>query len=703
MTQDITKYFRIEGAQLLERIGQALLELDKGNDPQQQVAALLRHVHTLKGAARVVKVTAVAEVAHAMEDVMAPFRHATDPLPREVIDRLLADVDVMEAHLRALTAEVAVDVPDAPGVKDARAAPGVPAANLGADAQRGDLTQLSRPDLSEVDALLEQVEGVTATLSGADAAFAELAALRSWLDVLGRRLSAPSREGRDGPRATHELLALTRRMEELSRGVERAFRDHVDHVERGLGEVRTAAEALRLAPVERVAASLERAVRDAARAQGKDVSLSLTGGDVRLDVNVLFAMREALVQLVTNAVVHGVELPDERGRAGKPKAGQIRLEVTRAGSRVVFACHDDGRGLNVEAVRSRLQARGVKLAVDDDNLAELLQWLPRAGISTASAVTDSAGRGVGLDVVREVAARLLGELRVQTWAGRGFRVELDVPVSVAAFEALSVEAAEVSVMLPMDAIVRCERFEQDSLTQQPEGAVVTHEGRLIPFYPLAALWTQDVSRHEHSRALLVVRAEDELVALGVERIQGTRPITMRPLPVSAVVQPAIAGVTLDSTGKPMLVIDPMGISQQARAYRRGAAGRGFGVPKREVPRVLVVDDSLTTRMMEQSILESAGYHVDLAVSAEDALQRVKQQSYSLFLVDVEMPGMDGFTFVAQTRADADLRRTPAVLVSSRSDPEDLERGRAAGAAGYVIKSRFDQRELLALIERLIAT
>ncbi len=677
MTQDPYRYFRIEAAELLERIGQALLDLDRGTAPGERMPALLRQLHTLKGAARVVKLSVIADAAHRMEDELAPYRNEGTVLSRDVIDRLLAQADEIGRHVKALDQAAAATT--SPQTRIVEPTPAT--------------ISIGRQDTSEVDALLEHIDGAVATLATTTPVFSDLSALRARIELLVRQIAAPSRDVQRPVGA--ELHGQARRIEELSRAIEDAFRDRVDQMERDLAEIRTAAEAMRLIPARRLVSALERAARDTARSLGKDVVLQSTGSDVRLDGDVLLAVQEALVQVVTNAVVHGVETPAERTRAGKPAIGTILLDVKRIGGRVVFTCQDDGRGLDVDGVRHALHDKGIH-APSADDVAQMLALLPGTGVSTATQVTHSAGRGVGLDVVRDVATRLGGTLRIHTDRGLGFRVELDVPLSVASFDALGVEAVGVPALLAMESILRCERLGERAVTQTDDGYAIAFQGRMIPYVPLAALWTSDRAQHERSRAVLVLATNSDPIAVGVERLRGSRPATMRPLPPGAVSSPAIAGASLDSLGNPVVVLDANGMAQLVRVYRPGRHATS-----RAVHRVLVIDDSLTTRMMEQSILESAGYHVDLAVSAEDALARLERESYHLFLVDVEMPGMDGFSFVAQTRADPRLRHIPAVLVSSRSHPEDLARGTAVGASGYMIKSRFDQRELLSLIERLI--
>jgi two-component system, chemotaxis family, sensor kinase CheA len=195
----------------------------------------------------------------------------------------------------------------------------------------------------------------------------------------------------------------------------------------------------------------------------------------------------------------------------------------------------------------------------------------------------------------------------------------------------------------------------------------------------------------------VIAAGGALAAVGVDRLLGTGTVVVRPLPARADVDAVVAGASLDSEGHPQLVLDPDGLVAAAR-HDRAAASEADVRPR--LP-LLVVDDSLTTRMLEQSILESAGYEVDLAVSAEQALEKAKTRTYGLFVVDVEMPGMDGFQFVARTRADPALRDTPAILVTSRGAPEDQQRGREAGARAYIVKGEFDQGHLLRIIRELV--
>jgi two-component system chemotaxis sensor kinase CheA len=355
--------------------------------------------------------------------------------------------------------------------------------------------------------------------------------------------------------------------------------------------------------------------------------------------------------------------------------------------------------VDLEAVRAKARAKGLSEA-EADRLGrdDLVRLLLAGGISTSAAVTEVSGRGIGLDVVSEAATRLGGDVRVDTEAGRGTTIELDVPHAVAAFEALEVDAGQRRMLLPLDAVASTRRVDPREIHVGADGDVVTIDGAVVPFVPLAAVLdgsTIDLTAGVPC-TLVMVAAGERVVAVGVDRLLGTSGVVARPLPELVRNTPLVSGTAFDAEGNPRLVLAPDALVAEAVSGTR----RARAAEPRAIDPILVVDDSLTTRMLEQSILESAGYLVEVATSAEEGLDVARRVPHSLFLVDVEMPGMDGFTFVAQTRADAALRATPAILVSSRNAPEDLERGFGAGASAYITKGEFDQGVLLERVREL---
>jgi two-component system chemotaxis sensor kinase CheA len=219
----------------------------------------------------------------------------------------------------------------------------------------------------------------------------------------------------------------------------------------------------------------------------------------------------------------------------------------------------------------------------------------------------------------------------------------------------------------------------------------------MPFVALARMLDKN-ARPAATGSAVVIEAGGRMAAIGVERLRGTANIVFRSLPDMTPAAAVIAGASLDADGNPQLVLDPENLVAEAERFAHGHSDQRA----RTAP-VLVIDDSLTTRMLEQSILESAGFEVDLATSAEEGLEIARRKRYSLFLVDVEMPGMDGFSFIERIRADDELHSIPAILVTSRNEPEDLRRGKEVGAQDYVVKSEFNQALLLQRIRELVAS
>ena len=680
MASDPYRYFRPEARDLVDQCAKGILEIEKSGTSATAIQRLLRLAHTLKGAARVVKQSDIAERAHAIEDALSPFRNCADAIAREQIDAILSHLDEIGSQIVTLAPADTADGPDA----------GKPS--------RDDGAQTVRTDVAETDAVLDGIAETHGLLTGLRTAAQRVEQARHLADLLLAQLPHGTADhDRPSGGSPHHLHAVGEELRRSLGGVESNLGATVDRMDRELHQLRDAAERLRLAPVGNLFVALERTARDIAQALGKQVTFAGKGGDIRLDSHVIETVRGALIQIVRNAVAHGIEADGERKAAGKPESGRVTVEVSRRGRRIVFECRDDGRGVDLDAVRRAAVQRGLlDPAAKDLGAADLVRVLLGGGISTSKTVTDVSGRGIGLDIVRETIARLGGEVAVRTDPGIGTTFELAIPPSLASMEALIVEAGGHPAAIPLDAVRRTLRIAAADISRAAPGASILYEQKAIAFIPLStaldgARWPAD-----RNWTTVVVAGAGSLAAIGVDRLLGTSRIVVRPLPEQLAASPIMAGALLDAESNPQLVLDPDGL---VAAAQRGDTGQRDPTPQRRP--LLVVDDSLTTRMLERSILESAGYEVDDAVSAEEALDVVRRKPYALILVDVEMPGMDGFTFVERIRSDPILRGIPAILVTSRAAPEDRRRGRDAGAQGYIVKSEFDQAELLAMIKPLM--
>lgn len=668
MAPDRYKYFRIEAAELLEALSRGVLAFERSPSDASAIAPLLRHAHTLKGAARVVRQLEIADAAHALEDELTALQTGHSIAH---VDGLLRLLDSVRDRLNSLAA---------PNAKEASAlTPQAPVV-------RADVTQLVevRDGIAEALADLATLRHESARL-GALRELAELIERQS----LTRRLTAVQHyEALLGGihASVSELLSSIKRMD-------RHFSTTLDRVNRELQQTLTAAEQVQLVSAHSIFDSLARAVRDAGAELGKAVRFESAGGDVKLDGHVLDVVQRALLHLVRNAVAHGIEAPELRAKVGKPSEGRVELSVFRVDHRLCFRCQDDGQGIDLKRVSGALLAQGHQIESTDD--AAVLELLLHGGITTASSVNNIAGRGIGMAAIREAVESVGATIHLENTPGMGARFDLLVPSTLASVSGLEVALAEQAAIIPLHHVRKTLAFTAESLVKNGKAVQLRDGMELVPYAPLGRLMG---SRKDSTvpRMFVLLEISNHRFAVGVNQVLGCETRVMRRLPEEVPPSPCVDGAVLDARGAPILVLNVSGLAEAVGRFEmEHSTARAAPDP------ILIIDDSLTTRMLEQSILQSAGYRVELATSAERALELASSHRYSLFLVDVEMPGMDGFTFVETTRRDEALRQVPCILVSSRAAPADLERGKTAGASAYLVKDQFDQRELLRHVRAIL--
>jgi two-component system chemotaxis sensor kinase CheA len=463
---------------------------------------------------------------------------------------------------------------------------------------------------------------------------------------------------------------------------------------------------VRMLPFAEACQGLDRMVRDLAHALGKEVELVIEGGDVELDRSVLEGLKDPLRHLVRNAIDHGAQPPEERRAEGKDPRVRLTVGAVLRGAEVEVVVADDGRGIDLEALRQTVRKRRLPEPADERELVRVI-FLP--GFSTSRLITDVSGRGVGLDVVKSRVEALHGTVDVSFTPGQGTRFTLAVPLTLTTLRVLLVSAAGQTFALVNTHAQKLVRVDPGEFRPLEGRAMLPLGGTPVPVASLAetlGLPAGGAARAAGSSAktaAVVVAAGDRRVAFLVDELLAEQEVVVKSLGARIRRMRYVSAATILPSGQIALVLNTTNLVRralaQAPAVQAGEAADQ--APVRTRKRVLVVDDSVTTRTLEKSILEAAGYEVTVAADGAAAWQVLQEHGADLLVSDIDMPRMDGFTLTETVRGSKRFHDLPVVLVTARATEEDRARGIAVGADAYLGKSAFDQKNLLETIAQLL--
>ncbi len=673
----------------------------------ERLAALFRTVHVIKGSSRSASVRAIEVACHQLETRLGRARESGGELSRELFALFFATADALgdaQKRLRAgqslaggpldqILAQLEAGAGGARTIDAAAAA----AASVAPEAARAAAGSL-RVAAEKLDALVARAAEVLIAQRRVESRDEELAALQD--TVLALVDATRRRDGESGKRETLAPLAerVARDVDRLAaamradwRALARATRPLDDDVRRA-----------RMVPFVEACRGLERAVRDLAVASHKEARVIIEGGDVELDRALIENLRDPLLQLVRNAIDHGIEPPAARQAAGKPAAGTVTVRAEVSGTSVRVIVRDDGGGLDRESIAAQARKKGLPEPAGERELQRLLF---QPGFSTARIITDISGRGVGLDVVRTQVEALHGTIEVASDAGRGVTFTLVLPLTLTTLRALVVVAGGQTFAVALSAVERIVRFSADEVRSIETREMLTLDGWPVPVLPLAAALGLPPSeaRPGGMAAAVVLAAERERVAFLVDELVNEQDVVLKRFGARLKRVRFLSGATLLPSGVVALILNApelvAGSVQRPVAASLEAQLRAAPGEKRR--RIVLADDSVTTRALEKSILEGAGYEVLAAVDGAEAWRLLQDHGADLVVTDVEMPRMDGFALTEAIRRSPRFRDLPVVLVTALEREPDRARGLDAGANAYLVKSSFDQRNLLAAIAQLI--
>jgi chemotaxis protein histidine kinase CheA len=682
----------------LERLSADLVAIESGGAGEDVREEVARELHTLKGEARLVGLGALSTLAHRLEDLYTAVRGRE--VDRDVFDVLLAGVDVLTLLLEAPSEGALAE--DAEARVARRRATDI-----------GDTLRVDSRQLHQLTRMVGELTQDQRRRERGERRLRELSeTFQHELAKLADAVSENAARNGHEPALAEVLAAQQLLRSDLHAALGELCEQHFDEGLR-IGLLEERLRELRMRPLALLFQTLPRAVRDLARELGKEVELELRGAAVALDQRVLDGIREPLLHLVRNAVDHGIESPEERRRGGKDEQARLTVTAAQSGAQVTLTVTDDGAGVDpARIVRLAVERRAVSAAeAAGMSREERLRLIFQHGFSTRDEATELSGRGVGLDVVRRRVESLGGSVRVRSDRGRGTRFDLVMPVSMVLQRLLVVSAGEHRLAVPALAVVRIVRAAPGDIRTAAGNEVYPHESSVLPIVDLAGLLGTVSSPHDppggtaagnESAGVLLVLLEHEQawVALKVREALGEEALVHHRIDPFLDAQRLIVATAVGSDGRMVLILNVAELFDQARTGLRGRRARRA---EKERHTVLVAEDSQLTRVMLAEILQGRGCEVLEAAHGREAIEMAAAQCPDLILLDLDMPVMNGFDTLAALRAAPPTDTVPVVVLSGRGSEEDMARCAELGADAYLIKSSFQETELLATLERFLSS
>jgi len=757
--------FRIEADEHLSAMSSLLVEMEKTSDARKRAGVIeniFREAHSLKGAARSVSMTEIEAICQSLESVFAVMKRNEIALSAELYDLLHETVDSLRRLLSAGRVECTADEKTKGAKlirKLAEASKGIMAEAGSKDqgsgvrdqAEDGEKPRSEEPIFSahpagietvristtKLDSLLLQAEELLSVKLAAGQQAADLldinATLGLWKkewekiypDVRTTRKLIEKNGGQNLGKSNGQLKrllgflewneihvkslegklgALAKAVEYNNRSQGRMLDDLLDDMKR-----------VSMLPFSSLLEIFPKLVRDLSREQGKDIELVVRGREVEIDRRILEEMKDPLIHLVRNCIDHGIEIPKERIKKKKPVQGTIVIAISPKDSNSIeIAISDDGAGINVAGVRAAALKHGVISTEEAEKFSEpqTMSLIYLSGVSTSPIVTDVSGRGLGLAIVRERVEKLGGVISLDTHSDAGAMFRIVLPMTMATFRGVLVRANDHLFVIPTTNVDRVTKVNREEIKTVENRETILFNGQTILLVRLSDVlgMPRKIAAGDaagvHGGPVLtavVLTSAEKRIAFTVDEVVNEQEVLVKNLGKQLTRVRNITGATILGSGKTVLILNVSDLLETA--VKGGAASAMTAEATEEVePKeksILVVEDSITARTLLKNILESAGYNVKTAVDGIDGFTTLKEGVFDLVVSDVDMPRMNGFDLTAKIRADKKLSELPVVLVTALQSREDREHGIDVGANAYIVKSSFDQSNLLEVIRRLI--
>jgi two-component system chemotaxis sensor kinase CheA len=752
--------FRIEAGEHLQTMSSGVLELEKmpvGARRAEIVERVFREAHSLKGAARAVNLTQIESVCQPLESVFAALKSNQLAVSPPLLDLLHRTINTLGGLLApetgapeackpvigklirqlddALTGRLLEPAqPSAPlPLQSTPAAPNeaVEASEAVSSAPlHNSISETIRVSTAKLDGVMRQAEELLLPRLASSQRVRELreavALLAGWKKERARiqptirlveRLC--ERDGNDpakGPQQIQKLLeyldaepgfikTLEDRLAKLKKSAEHDLRTLTGMTDSLLHDVKE----MQLLPFVSLLEILPRFAREMAREQGKDIELVFQGDEIEIDRRILEEMKDPLIHLLRNGIDHGIEKPALRKERQKPPHGTIIVAISQQDSgKVEIRIADDGAGIDATRVKATAGKLGIVSPEVAESLgeAEVLALVFLSGISTSPLITDISGRGLGLAIVREKVERLGGTVALESRPGAGTEFRIVLPLTLANFQGVIVRAGGHLFIIPASNVERVARVANQDIQTVENRETIALDGQVV-----SLVWLSDAlemsrkgtaGESADTQQAVVLALGTQRIAFRVEEIVGEQEVLVKPLGPQLTRVRNVAGASILGTGQVVPVLNVPDLLKSAVKHATPPlAAVAEKHAETESLSILVVEDSITSRALLKNILESAGYRVTTAVDGVDAYTTLKTGTFDLIVSDVEMPRMDGFDLTAKVRADKHLAELPVVLVTALGSREHRERGIDVGANAYIVKSSFDQSNLLEVIGRLI--
>ncbi|WP_456442947.1 hybrid sensor histidine kinase/response regulator [Caldithrix abyssi] len=736
--RELLEIFKAEAEDYLTILNDGLLTLEEGTD-ERAIEEMFRTTHSLKGAARAVNFSAVEELCQAIESLFSKIKNKELELNegiRAVLNRSIehlnellnqnnfnasCDVDILN-QLQAAASGKLKSKPktkskkrpstrqksEAPQPETACETPekiDIPQPPPASQSRSADAAQETiRISYQKIRELFTQSEELIAIKIKQKFYIDHINQLYDQLEAIGKKreqwlVASDSTESLN-TELFRQFSLIKKQVDLLKNTLENDLFQITAMIDKHLDDIKQ----LMMFPFSTITNYLERSTRGIAREMNKKIELKIYGKEVELDKHTLELLKDPLIHLIRNSLDHGIEPPEERLMRGKPEAGKITIEVLPPRDQsIVIKVSDDGRGLDLAKIKQKSLEKNLvtQAELDDMNENQVLSLIFRSGLSTKDEVSKLSGRGLGMAVVLENIKKLGGSLKVENYYPKGSTFYLTIPLSFATSRGILIRMNDFRAIIPTKFVRLPVRLEVDQLKTVENQLVVNLNGQNIPLFSLASLLamkTEDREAPQYMNILILRLDEQHEIAVSVDQVLDEREIILKKLNPPLEEVRFLSGVTILGDGS---LVPVLNVHDIFMACFDGL--KPLSIKKEKAKQILVVEDSITSRVLLKNVLESAGFEVQTAVNGQQAWQILQKQTFDLVVSDVQMPEMDGIELTRKIKTEQKMKSIPVILLTSLGSESDRKKGLEAGANAYFIKQDFKQKSLLDLIHKLIGT